>query len=68
LGVSAAIWAQQSLPSGEVQSIVATAPLISVPFARWLEGHTPPRLYYVGAAIAILGLVGINFIAAPGGK
>jgi drug/metabolite transporter (DMT)-like permease len=68
LGVSAAIWAQQSLPSGEVQSIVATAPLISIPFARWLEGHTPPRLYYVGAAIAIAGLVGINFIAAPGGK
>ncbi len=68
LGVTAAIWAQQSLPSGEVQSIVATAPLIAVPFARWLEGHTPPRLYYVGAAIAIVGLVGINFIAAPAGK
>jgi drug/metabolite transporter (DMT)-like permease len=68
LGVTAAIWAQQSLPSGEVQSIVATAPLIAVPFARWLEGHKPPRLYYLGAAIAILGLVGLSYIAAPAGK
>ncbi len=68
LGVSAAIWAQQSLQSGVVQSIVATSPLIAVPFARWLQGHKPPGLYYLGAAIAIVGLVGINFIAAPTGK
>jgi drug/metabolite transporter (DMT)-like permease len=68
LGVSAAIWAQQSLQSGVVQSIVATSPLIAVPFARWLQGHKPPRLYYLGAVIAIVGLIGINFIAAPAGK
>jgi drug/metabolite transporter (DMT)-like permease len=68
LGVSAAIWAQQSLQSGVVQSIVATAPLISVPFARWLQGHRPPRLYYLGALIAIAGLIGLNYIAAPAGK
>lgn len=60
--------AQQSLQSGVVQSIVATSPLIAVPFARWLQGHKPPRLYYLGAVIAIVGLIGINFIAAPAGK
>ena len=43
--------------TGQVQSIVAMAPLISVPFAFWLEGHKPPRLWYLGAAVAIVGLV-----------
>ena len=47
---------------------MATSPLIAVPFARWLQGHKPPRLYYLGAVIAIVGLIGINFIAAPAGK
>ena len=57
LGVTCTVWAQQTVNAGVVQSIAALAPMISVPFAFWLEGHKPPRLWYLGAAVAILGLV-----------
>ena len=57
LGVTCTVWAQQSLNAGVVQSIAAVAPMISVPFAFWLQGHKPPRLWYLGAAVAIVGLV-----------
>jgi len=57
LGVSCTVWALQSLPSGQVQSIAAVAPMVSVPFALWLQGHKPPSVWYLGAAIAIAGLV-----------
>jgi drug/metabolite transporter (DMT)-like permease len=57
LGVTCTVWAQLSLPAGKVQSIAALAPMISVPFAFWLQGHKPPRLWYIGAAVAIVGLV-----------
>jgi drug/metabolite transporter (DMT)-like permease len=62
LGVTCTVWAQQSMNPGVVQSIAAMAPLISVPFAMWLDGHRPPRLFYVGAAVAIVGLVGVNLV------
>jgi len=57
LAVTCTVWAQQTLPAGQVQSIAALAPLISVPFAYWLEGHKPPRFWYLGAGVAIVGLV-----------
>ena len=57
LAVTGTVWAQQTMNAGVVQSIVAIAPMISVPFAFWLEGHKPPRIWYLGAAVAILGLV-----------
>jgi drug/metabolite transporter (DMT)-like permease len=57
LAVTGTVWAQQTMNAGVVQSIVAMAPMISVPFAFWLEGHKPPRLWYLGAAVAIVGLV-----------
>ena len=56
LAVTGTVWAQQTMNAGVVQSIVALAPMISVPFAFWLEGHKPPRLWYLGAAVAIVGL------------
>jgi drug/metabolite transporter (DMT)-like permease len=57
LAVTGTVWAQQTMNAGVVQSIVAVAPMISVPFAFWLEGHKPPRVWYLGAAVAIVGLV-----------
>ena len=59
LGVTCTVWAQQSLPAGQVQSVAAVAPLIAVPFAFWLEGHRPPRIWYLGAAISIAALVAL---------
>jgi drug/metabolite transporter (DMT)-like permease len=60
LGVSCTVWAQLTLPAAQVQSIAAVAPLIAVPFAFWLEGHKPPRLWYVGAVVAIAGLIAVD--------
>ncbi len=62
LGVTCTVWAQQSLPAGQVQSVAAVAPLIAVPFAFWLEGHRPPPGWYAGAAIAIAALVGLYLV------
>ena len=60
LGVTCLLWALKTMQPGLAQTIAATAPLVSVPFARWLEGHTPPRLYYAGCAVVIAGLAGIS--------
>lgn len=57
LGVTAMVWALQSLQPGVVQAVAATAPLVSIPVARWLEGYRPPRAYYLGAVVAVVGLV-----------
>jgi drug/metabolite transporter (DMT)-like permease len=59
LGVTCMVWALESLRPGVAQTVAATAPMISVPFARWLEGHRPPLLYYCGGIVAIAGLAGI---------
>jgi drug/metabolite transporter (DMT)-like permease len=42
-----------------VQSVAALAPLIAIPFARWLEGYRPPRRYWIGAVVAVAGLAGL---------
>lgn len=59
LGVTCTVWAQQTLPAGQVQSVAAVAPLIAVPFAYWLEGHQPPRVWYLGALVAVAGLIAL---------
>jgi drug/metabolite transporter (DMT)-like permease len=59
LGVTAMVWALQSMQPGMVQSIAAIAPLIALPFARWLEGYRPPRRYWIGAVVAVGGLAGL---------
>jgi drug/metabolite transporter (DMT)-like permease len=56
LGVTFLVWALQTIPAGQAQAIQAVAPLIAVPFAFWLQGHKPPRLWYLGAVVAIAGL------------
>jgi len=57
LGVTCLVWALSTLDNpGEVQAIQAVAPLVAVPFAFWLQGHKPPRLWYVGAVVAIAAL------------
>jgi drug/metabolite transporter (DMT)-like permease len=57
LGVTCTVWAQQTYPGTVVQAVAALAPMIAVPFAFWLEGHKPPRLWYAGAVIAIAGVI-----------
>jgi drug/metabolite transporter (DMT)-like permease len=56
LGVTCLIWALKTMQPGVVQTIAATAPLVSVPFARWLEGTRPAALYYLGGVVALCGV------------
>ncbi|HWA27504.1 MAG TPA: DMT family transporter [Lacunisphaera sp.] len=59
LGVVFFQWALSTTPAGIVQAIVATAPLLTIPFANRLEGGPPRRLYYAGAALAVTGVAGL---------
>lgn len=56
LGVTCWLWAVSVLNPGIVQSIAATAPLISIPVSRLLESHPLGRRFYIGAPLAILGI------------
>lgn len=59
LGVTCWLWAVSLLNPGLVQSIAATAPLISIPISRKLEHHRLGLRFYIGCPIAILGLAGL---------
>lgn len=62
VGVTAMVWALQTLQPGVAQAIAATAPLVAIPVARWLEGYRPPPRYWGGAALAVGGLVGLALL------
>lgn len=60
LGVVCYQWALRTTPAGLVQPIVAVAPLLTIPFAIWIEGAPKPRAsYYFGTLVAIAGATGI---------
>ncbi|MEO5959080.1 MAG: EamA family transporter, partial [Opitutaceae bacterium] len=53
-------WALATTPSGIVLPIAATAPLLSMPIAFWLEGDRPSRRAIVGGVIAVAGCVALT--------
>ncbi|WED66562.1 DMT family transporter [Synoicihabitans lomoniglobus] len=59
LGITARQWALSLAPAGLVQTVVSTAPLMATPLARLMEGRWPRRRFFVGAALAIVGLAGL---------
>ncbi len=59
LGVTCWLWAVSLLNPGIVQSIAATAPLISIPISRKLESHPLGSRFFIGAPIAILGITAL---------
>jgi drug/metabolite transporter (DMT)-like permease len=59
LGVTCYQWALRTTPAGVVQPIVAVAPLLTIPFAAWLEGTRPRATYYIGAVLAVAGVSGL---------
>jgi drug/metabolite transporter (DMT)-like permease len=60
LGVSCYQWALSAAPTGIVLPIVATTPLVVMPFAHYLEGdHITPRSL-LGALLAVAGVVGLT--------
>jgi drug/metabolite transporter (DMT)-like permease len=60
LGVGCYQWALATTPSGLVLPIVATAPLLSIPIAFWLEGDRPTRRSIVGGVIAVAGCIALT--------
>jgi drug/metabolite transporter (DMT)-like permease len=59
LGVVGFQWALRSTPAGVVQAVVATAPLLTIPCAGWLEAHWPRRRYWAGTTLAVAGVAGL---------
>lgn len=60
-GVSCFQWALQSMPSGLVLPIIATTPLVIIPFSRWFEGERVTMQAVVGGVLAVLGAAALAF-------
>ncbi len=60
LGVGCYQWALATTPSGIVLPIAATAPLLSIPIAYWLEGDRPSGRAVLGGVIAVAGCVALT--------
>jgi drug/metabolite transporter (DMT)-like permease len=59
LGVSCYQWALFTTPSAIVMPIVATTPLVIIPFTYWFEGERPSRRSLLGGLLAVAGAVGL---------
>lgn len=59
LGVVFFQWALRTTPAGIVQAIVATSPLLIIPFATRMEGTRPQAVYFLGAGLAVAGVSGL---------
>ncbi len=60
LGVGCYQWALATTPSGVVLPIAATAPLLSIPIAFWLEGDRPPKRAILGGVLAVAGCIALT--------
>ncbi len=65
LGVSCYQWALKTTGTGIVLSIVATAPIVIIPFSYWMDGEKPSPRSLAGGLIAVAGVVGLTVF---GGK
>lgn len=60
LGVTCLLWAVSLVHNpGMVQTVAATATLLSIPAARRLEGARPHLSYYLGVLLALSGVAGL---------
>lgn len=60
LGVTCLMWAVSLVRNpGLVQTVAATATLLSIPAARWFEGARPGLTYYLGVTLALAGVAGL---------
>lgn len=59
LGVTCMQWALSTTPAGIVQTIVATAPLLTAPLAFGLGEALPRSRYFAGAIIAVAGTMAL---------
>lgn len=61
LGVACYQWALAVAPTGVVLSIVATTPLVVIPFTMILDGERPTVRSLIGGAIAVLGAAALAY-------
>jgi drug/metabolite transporter (DMT)-like permease len=62
LGVSCFQWALKNHPTGLVLPIVATAPIVVIPFSWWIDGDRPTLRSVLGGVIAVAGVAGLTMI------
>jgi drug/metabolite transporter (DMT)-like permease len=61
LGVTCMQWALKTNPSGVVQAIIATSPMVLLPMTRVVEGEKIGLRSVVGAVVAVGGVIGLIF-------
>jgi len=61
LGVACYQWALAIAPTGIVLAIVATTPLVVIPFTMLLDGERPTARSLAGGAIAVLGAAALAY-------
>ena len=57
LGVSCMQWAFETTPTGVVLAVIATTPIVVIPFAFFFEGERPTTKSILGGIIAVAGVV-----------
>ncbi len=62
LGVTCYQWALKTTPTGLVLAIVATAPLVVIPFSRAIEGETVEARSIAGGFVAVGGAIFLVFV------
>ncbi len=62
LGVSCMQWALHTTPTGIVLAIIATAPIIVIPLAFFLENARPSPHSLAGGIIAVVGVIALALI------
>lgn len=60
LGVGCYQWALATTPSGIVLPVAATAPLLAIPIAFWIEGDRPSRRAIFGGVVAVAGCMALT--------
>ena len=61
LGVACYQWALAIAPTGIVLAIVATTPLVVIPFTMILDGERPTTRSLAGGAVAVLGAAALAY-------
>jgi drug/metabolite transporter (DMT)-like permease len=57
LGVSCMQWAFETTPTGLVLAVIATTPIVVIPFAFVFEGERPTMKSIIGGVIGVAGVV-----------
>jgi drug/metabolite transporter (DMT)-like permease len=61
IGVACYQWALAVAPTGIVLAIVATTPLVVIPFTMLLDGERPTLRSLIGGALAVLGAAALAY-------